>query len=536
MSQTQVLARKWRPRNFLELTGQEHVVRALTNALEQNRLHHAYLLTGTRGVGKTTIARILAKSLNCEKGVTAVPCGTCAACEQIDAGSFIDLIELDAASNTQVDNMRELLENALYAPTSARFKIYIIDEVHMLSKSAFNAMLKTLEEPPAHVKFVLATTDPQKIPITVLSRCLQFNLKQIPQPQITENLRKILDQENIRSDMTSLQLIARAAQGSMRDALSLLDQAIAFGQGQVEEAGVRDMLGIIDQSYLFDLLDALVQSDGLKLLALADAMEVQCLSFDAALQDLAALLHRIALAQTIPQAISEDTPEYARIIKLAQIFAPDDIQLFYQIALHGRSDLSLAPDEYAGFTMTLLRMLTFMPDDLSSAAQSQRTPSIPIKPCENQDAQRRTEPLQTVEPLSDHTHAPVNVSNLDWPQLIQQLKLSGMAKMLAQHSEATVLSAEKIALCVPDLHKHLLEKKYQEKIQTALNAYLGKSVELNFSVGSVTGLTPVVLQQREEEVKQAQAVAAIEQDPIVQQLSENFDAKLIVSSIKPIQK
>ena len=246
MSQTQVLARKWRPRNFLELTGQEHVVRALTNALEQNRLHHAYLLTGTRGVGKTTIARILAKSLNCEKGVTAVPCGTCAACEQIDAGSFIDLIELDAASNTQVDNMREL---------------------HMLSKSAFNAMLKTLEEPPAHVKFVLATTDPQKIPITVLSRCLQFNLKQIPQPQITENLRKILDQENIRSDMTSLQLIARAAQGSMRDALSLLDQAIAFGQGQVEEAGVRDMLGIIDQSDLCDLLDAGGQSDGVKLVA-----------------------------------------------------------------------------------------------------------------------------------------------------------------------------------------------------------------------------------------------------------------------------
>ncbi|UJP00290.1 MAG: DNA polymerase III subunit gamma/tau, partial [Nitrosomonas sp.] len=380
MSQTQVLARKWRPRNFSELTGQEHVVRALTNALEQNRLHHAYLLTGTRGVGKTTIARILAKSLNCETGVTATPCGACPACLQIDAGSFIDLIELDAASNTQVDNMRELLENALYAPTGARYKIYIIDEVHMLSKSAFNAMLKTLEEPPAHVKFVLATTDPQKIPITVLSRCLQFNLKQIPQTQIAGHLKNILAQENIPCDTPSLQLVARAAQGSMRDALSLLDQAIAFGEGKIEEAGVRDMLGIIDQGYLFDLLEALVQRDGAKLLSLADEMEAQCLSFDSALQDLAALLHRIALAQTVPQAISEDTPEYVRIFALAKSLAPEDVQLFYQIALHGRDDLSLAPDEYAGFTMTLLRMLTFMPDDLTANRQSPQAAPVNIKP------------------------------------------------------------------------------------------------------------------------------------------------------------
>ncbi len=534
MSQTQVLARKWRPRNFSELTGQEHVVKALTNALEQNRLHHAYLLTGTREVGKTTIARILAKSLNCEAGVTAAPCGTCPACLQIDSGSFIDLIELDAASNTQVDNMRELLENTLYAPTSARYKIYIIDEVHMLSKSAFNAMLKTLEEPPAHVKFVLATTDPQKIPITILSRCLQFNLKQIPQTQIAGHLNKILAQEKIQCDTPSLQLIARAAQGSMRDALSLLDQAIAFGEGRVAEAGVRDMLGSIDQGYLFDLLEALAQRNGLKLLALADEMEAQCLSFDSVLQDLAALLHRLALAQTVPQAISEDTPEYARIFSLAKTFSPDDIQLFYQIALHGRSDLGLAPDEYAGFTMTLMRMLTFMPEELSANNQLLQVSSMITKPSNEADTSQQAEPEQKVRPSPDSIR--VDLSGLDWPKLTQQLKLTGMAKMLAQHSEAKVLSAENIELYLPDVHKHLLEKKYQDKIQTELNSYFGKPVVLNFIVGSLTGLTPVALQQREEEEKQEQAIAAIEKDPIVQELIEQFDAKLIVPSIKPIQK
>lgn len=506
------------------------MVRALTNALEQNRLHHAYLLTGTRGVGKTTIARILAKSLNCETGVTATPCGACPACLQIDAGSFIDLIELDAASNTQVDNMRELLENALYAPTGARYKIYIIDEVHMLSKSAFNAMLKTLEEPPAHVKFVLATTDPQKIPITVLSRCLQFNLKQIPQTQIAGHLKNILAQENIPCDTPSLQLVARAAQGSMRDALSLLDQAIAFGEGKIEEAGVRDMLGIIDQGYLFDLLEALVQRDGAKLLSLADEMEAQCLSFDSALQDLAALLHRIALAQTVPQAISEDTPEYARIVALAKSLAPDDVQLFYQIALHGRGDLSLAPDEYAGFTMTLLRMLTFMPDDLIANRQLPQAAPVSVKPPVTAEKKPQAAPAQTIP--QENTTAPL----LDWPQLSQQLKLTGMAKMLAHHSEAKIITGERIELCVPDVHKHLLEKKYQDKIQTALNSYFGKPVSLNFSVGSITGLTPVALQQREEEEKQANAIAAIEKDPIVQELIEQFDAKLIIPSIKPIEK
>ncbi|MBX3618056.1 DNA polymerase III subunit gamma/tau [Nitrosomonas sp.] len=530
MSQTQVLARKWRPKNFLELTGQEHVVRALTNALEQNRLHHAYLFTGTRGVGKTTIARILAKSLNCETGVTASPCGTCSACQQIDNGSFIDLIELDAASNTQVDNMRELLENALYAPTSGRYKIYIIDEVHMLSKSAFNAMLKTLEEPPAHVKFVLATTDPQKIPVTVLSRCLQFNLKLIPPAQVVEHLNKILTQERISYDNVSLQLVARAAQGSMRDALSLLDQAIAFGEGNIKETSVRDMLGIIDQGYLFDLLDALTQMNGVQLLKLAEEMEAQCLSFDVALQDMASLLHQIALVQAVPQAIDEDTPEYARIMKLSHRLMPDDVQLFYQIALHGRNDLSLAPDEYAGFTMTLLRMLSFRLSDIPGNRQPQSNEPVANVPA----TVRAHKPQVSDKPVVHSKNNDVPV--LDWAQLSQQLKLTGMAKMLAQHSEAKVLSADNIELHVPEVHKHLLDKKYQEKIQTALDTYFGKPVRLTFLVGTIAGLTPAALQQRQEEQKQANAIAAIEQDPLVQELIEQFDAKLVVPTIKPVEK
>ncbi len=540
MSQSQVLARKWRPKNFSELTGQDHVVKALSNALEQNRLHHAYLFTGTRGVGKTTIARILAKSLNCDTGITASPCGTCSACVNIDSGNFVDLIELDAASNTQVDNMRELLENALYAPTSARYKIYIIDEVHMLSKSAFNAMLKTLEEPPAHVKFVLATTDPQKIPVTVLSRCLQFNLKQIPLTKIVVYLKKILAEEKINSDAMSLQLLARAAQGSMRDALSMLDQAIAFGQGEVVEASVREMLGAIDQNYLYDLLDTLAQNDGEKMLSIADEMEVRSLSFDTALQDLGALLHRIALAQTVPKAIAEEVPERERIFALAKTFSPEDIQLFYQIALHGRGDLSLAPDEYAGFTMTLMRMLAFLPDDTESEKANPRGGSKKEATRQPIASQKQAPSVIAAAPVEKSVSATPTESISkqscdDWPALVEKFALKGMAKMLAQHSEASTLSADKIELRVPKIHKHLLEKKYQEKIQEAVNQHFGQPVKLKISLGSVTGITPAALQQQKTEEKQSAAVAAIESDPVVQALVENFDAKIIASSIKPIE-
>lgn len=314
----QVLARKWRPKSFETLVGQPHVVRALSNALEQQRLHHAYLFTGTRGVGKTTIARIMAKSLNCETGISAHPCGVCSACVEIDKGRFVDMLEVDAASNTQVDNMRELLENAQYAPTVGRFKVYIIDEVHMLSRNAFNAMLKTLEEPPAHVKFILATTDPQKVPVTILSRCLQFNLRQMSASSITEHLQHILKQENIDFEPVALQLIARAAAGSMRDALSLLDQAIAYGGQAVQEAEVRTMLGTVDQSYLFTLLEALVDHDGRRLMAQARELEQRSLSFDTALNDLAQLLHQIAILQTVPDSIAADVPEREALLDLAK--------------------------------------------------------------------------------------------------------------------------------------------------------------------------------------------------------------------------
>lgn len=357
----QVLARKWRPKRFADLVGQEHVVRALSNALRESRLHHAYLLTGTRGVGKTTIARILAKSLNCETGTGAEPCGECQACRQIDSGRYVDLLEIDAASNTGIDNIREVLENAQYAPTMGRFKVYIIDEVHMLSKSAFNAMLKTLEEPPAHVKFILATTDPQKVPVTVLSRCLQFSLRNMTPQQVAGHLAHVLDTEGVQYETPALALLGRAAGGSMRDALSLLDQAIAYGVGEVREDGVRAMLGAVDKRYLFALLDALADGDGARLMAEVEALAARGIGFDNALAELSSLLHQLALAQTVPDAIASDEPERDALFELAQRIGAEDIQLYYQIALHGRRDLALAPDEHAGFSMTMLRMLAFHP-------------------------------------------------------------------------------------------------------------------------------------------------------------------------------
>ena len=338
----QVLARKWRPKRFTELAGQEHVVRALTNALERGRLHHAYLLTGTRGVGKTTIARILAKSLNCVNGVTATPCGVCAACTEIDSGRFVDLLELDAASNTGIDNMREILDNARYAPTVGRYKVYLIDEVHMLSKQAFNSMLKTLEEPPEHVKFILATTDPQKIPVTVLSRCLQFSLKALPAGVIDARLAEILGAEKIAFDKDALALIARSAQGSMRDALSVLDQAIAYGAGEVRTETVRTMLGAVDIEHTYRIADALIAGDGPALLAEARAMTERVISLSSAIDELAALFHRIAVAQTVPSSV-DAFPDAARIGAYAGAFSPEIVQLSYQICVQGRSDLALAP-------------------------------------------------------------------------------------------------------------------------------------------------------------------------------------------------
>ena len=407
----QVLARKWRPKSFDALVGQEHVVRALSNALQQQRLHHAYLFTGTRGVGKTTLSRILAKSLNCETGVTAQPCGVCAACVAIDKGSFLDYVEMDAASNRGVEDMTSLLEKAIYAPTQGRYKVYMLDEVHQLTGHAFNAMLKTLEEPPAHVKFILATTDPQKVPVTVLSRCLQFNLRQMSSSGIAEHLQHVLQQENIAFETVALQLIGRSANGSMRDALSLLDQAIAYGGDNVNEKEVRAMLGAIDQGYLFDLLKSLVARDGNALLSQASAMEQRAISFDAALNDLANLLHQIAIAQTVPSTIAQDHPERQALLELAADIGAEEVQLYYQIALLARRDLGLAPDEYAGFTMALLRMLAFSPGEQKSAGRKPATPLASGHAPQSTDpspAVTRAAPASAASALAAANAAPVN--------------------------------------------------------------------------------------------------------------------------------
>jgi DNA polymerase III subunit gamma/tau len=354
-----VLARKWRPKDFEGLVGQEHVVRALTHALSTQRLHHAWLFTGTRGVGKTTLSRILAKSLNCETGITPTPCGICRACTEIDSGRFVDYVELDAASNRGVDEMTSLLEQAVYAPVMGRFKVYMIDEVHMLSGHAFNAMLKTLEEPPPHVKFILATTDPQKIPPTILSRCLQFNLKQMPADSIAQYLAHVLEQEQVSFEAGALSLIGRSASGSMRDALSLTDQAIAYSASNLTLEAVQGMLGSVDQTHLIRLLQALCDNDAQEVLAVADALATRGLSFKTALGDLAILLSRLSIHQHVGATDDEDATLNPEIGQLAQSLSPDLVQLFYTVAVHGRQELSLAPDEYAGFVMVCLKMLSF---------------------------------------------------------------------------------------------------------------------------------------------------------------------------------
>jgi len=510
-------------------------VRALSNALEQDRLHHAYLFTGTRGVGKTTIARIFAKSLNCKNGITAEPCGVCDACREIDSGRFVDLIELDAASNTQVDSMRELLESALYAPTSGRFKVYIIDEVHMLSKSAFNAMLKTLEEPPAHVKFILATTDPQKIPVTVLSRCLQFNLKQLSPKLILDHLQHILAEEGIASEQGALALVARAAHGSMRDALSLMDQAIAFSAGKVDEATVRSMLGTIDRSYLFDLLDALLQRDGAAMLRIADEMNGRSVALDAALQELATLLHRIALAQTVPDAIPEDEPDRPRLLKLAGAVSPEEVQLFYQIAIHGRDEIDLAPDEYAGFTMSLLRMLAFMPEGAARPVVSRgATAAAPVASprVEEPVAERALQPVE--RPAAPRQPVAMD-GGLDWNDLLAQLNLQGMAQQLARNCTLDSIADGVIALNLPPQHKALLiTRSAQDKLQATLAAHFGRDIRLNIAVGEVSVETPAERQERERQHRQVAAQRSLEEDEFVREAQAQLGAQLMTETIKPV--
>ncbi len=519
----QVLARKWRPRAFDALVGQEHVVKALTHALQQQRLHHAYLFTGTRGVGKTTIARILAKALNCDAGISATPCGKCPACTEIDSGRYVDYIELDAASYRGVDEMVDLLERAAFAPSSGRYKVYMIDEVHQLSSHAFNAMLKTLEEPPGHVLFILATTDPQKVPVTVLSRCLQFNLKQLPAAEIAAQLSRVLLAEDVLSDETALRLIAQAAHGSMRDALSLLDQAIAYAGGAVTETAVRAMLGTINDGFLFDLLEAIVRKNPAAALAIADEMESGNLSFDAALQALASLLQRIALYQVATNpagAISPDS-DVVRVQSLAGEMGAEEVQLYYQIAIHGRQDLPLAPDEYAGFTMALLRMFAFRP---ASASDGQTLAAVPHRGSNTPPLQKKPAPGATAAASQDPEPELAVEFDGDWPGLARRLMVGGLAKQLAQQSELRKFDGSEFTISISQSSRHLAEKAYQEKLRAALSDHFGASMRLVVEATATGGNTA-----------QDHAVAAINQDAFVRELLSHFDATVVETSINPEQ-
>jgi DNA polymerase-3 subunit gamma/tau len=572
----QVLARKWRPRTFSELVGQSHVVTALANALSQGRLHHAYLLTGTRGVGKTTLARILAKSLNCERGVSATPCGECGACVAIDAGRFVDLLELDAASNTGVDNMREILDNARYAPTVGRYKVYLIDEVHMLSKGAFNSMLKTLEEPPEHVKFVLATTDPQKIPVTVLSRCLQFNLTPLPRAAIAERLAHILSAEAIVHESAALPLLAAAAQGSLRDALSLLDQAIAYGGGAVTDRGVRAMLGVVDRDYLYRIVDALLAGDGKALLAEADALAASGQAFASSLDELSALFYRVAVAQVVPDAAIDDDAE--RIRSYAERLSPEAVQLGYQICGQGRADLALAPDEATGFAMTLLRLLAFEPATSLDSAGGPKDGSVSAKGG-GARAEPRATPGTTSLSASDSAvraaHAVSNVSltsvprvaeprardgttgardvlppassddpgsprlalpdNVgDWPAFVAQLKLTGIAQQLAAQSELKSVQANVLSLAIPTTHKHLADKAYADKLKAAIDAATGRKVLLAFEIGEQGDGSLAALERRQRAKAKAEGEAAFRNEPFVRDLVERFQATVRPETIAPL--
>jgi DNA polymerase-3 subunit gamma/tau len=541
----QVLARKWRPRDLESIVGQEHVVTALRNALEQKRLHHAYLFTGTRGVGKTTLARILAKALNCvgpdgRGGITAKPCNACDVCRAIDAGRFIDYIEMDAASNRRVEEMDALLERAVYAPSSARFKVYMIDEVHQLSGHAFNAMLKTLEEPPEYLKFILATTDPQKVPVTVLSRCLQFNLKQMTPAAIAARLAEITAAEGVHAEPAALRLLAHAARGSMRDALSLLDQAIAYGAGAVTLETVRRMLGAIDTTALVQLLEALAARDARRMLAIADEMAARSHSFAQALRDLGSLLHWIALAQQVPEAIGADLEHAADVRRFATAFAPEEVQVYYQIALHGRNDLTLAPDEYAGFTMTLLRMLAFAPVEAEAPRAAALAVSRP--PRTSAAVARPAARPRPTTPAADNGSRPTadgrrptdnerRTTELDWPSLVARLPITAMARELAACSELVSTANDVFRLRVPV--KTLAEGGAVERLRQALTQHFGRPIKVLVDVGAAadTAAARAALARGE---KQKRAEESIYADPFVQQLIENFGARVDPDSIKPI--
>jgi len=556
----EVLARKWRPRSFPELVGQDHVRRALVNALDTDRLHHAYLFAGTRGVGKTTIARILAKSLNCEShGVSSQPCGACGACQEVDSGRFVDLIEVDAASRTRVDETRELLENVPYAPTRGRYKVYLIDEVHMFSQHSFNALLKTLEEPPSHVKFLLATTDPQKVPVTILSRCLQFNLRLMPVAAIVEHLERVLGAEGIGYEDGALGQIARAASGSMRDALSLVDQAVAFGDGAVRSADVEGMLGTLSRDRLFALVEALAVGDAEALVAEVDTLARQAADLEPVLGELLALLHQLALAQTVPAALDESIGDAERVRELAGRIDPADVQLYYQIGTLGRRDLGWAPDARTGLEMTLLRMLAFRPardGEAPAATPPTGAAAIPSAPAGAADAA-----AQAQEPTSPASEGPASESAqpargerdaeavdavdhtgtvadpMDWERLVARLGLKGIAAELGANTAPVDFDGQRLRLALDNDHAHLGADRYRERLEQAVSKQLERTVRVELVApgnGDSALETPAEAESRRAESQRAAAREAIDSDPVVQAFRERFSAEVQSGSVEPM--
>lgn len=528
----QVLARKWRPRSFDRLVGQEHVLKALVNALDSGRLHHAYLFTGTRGVGKTTIARIFAKALNCEQGVGSKPCGVCSACCEVDEGRFVDLIEVDAASRTKVEDTRDLLDYTQYAPTRGRFKVYLIDEVHMLSKHSFNALLKTLEEPPPHVKFLLATTDPQKLPVTVLSRCLQFNLKRLPEDLIARHLADVLEQEGIAAEAPAIAGIARAADGSIRDALSLLDQAIAYGGGAVKEAEIRTMLGTIDHTHIHDLLAALANGDGAQLLQCVSQAAEFTVDFSGLLDELIAALQRIAVVQLVPDAVDSSRGDAERIAALGAQMEREAVQLYYQIALHGRRDLPLAPDPRSGIEMILLRMLAFRPAgaDIPAAAAGGSTP-VAAKPIAAKAAgPERPAPALTATP------ADPGAAGDDWEGLIGKMNLQGMVRELAANCVLIERNSALIRLQLDKAHAHLHSKVMEDRLRQALQKLLSGGLRLEILIGDSGDVaTPAGRRKKHEQDRLDAALAALEEDADVRVLKDTFNARIVPGSVQPVE-
>jgi len=572
----QVLARKWRPRSFAEMAGQEHVLQALINALENDRLHHAYLFTGTRGVGKTTIGRILSKCLNCETGISSVPCGECSSCTEIAEGRFIDLIEVDAASRTGVDDMRDLLDNVQYAPSRGRFKIYLIDEVHMLSKSSFAALLKTLEEPPAHVKFLFATTDPQKLPITVLSRCLQFNLKNLSPERITQHLQFVLGEEAVPFEEAALWSLARAADGSMRDALSLTDQAIGHGGGQINEADVSSMLGTIERSYVVDICTALTGGTGTDVLAAISRMAEQAPDYDQALSDVLSIWHQVAILQTVPEALDKGVGNYSELLNLAAVASKEDVQLFYQICLLGRKDLHLAPDLKSGFEMVMLRALAFRPDanppvrEASSALAPQEAESQVKKPeAAAPEAQPPVAELAAAEPPESQPQQssaavemdspPWEVAAIDkaqvpeqiqepraqkislqdftpekWIEIRKQLSIGASLGEIASHCLYKGRDGSQLQFLIDNNQTSLYDTAHQQTLGEALSDYFAEPVTVAITFGVAEQETPRAADTREKAERLAQAVDSLNSDPSVIKFKQLFDGHLNEQSVRPI--